>query len=134
MARIRTAPIQSAALAAGLVFAFMGAPGAPAYSETRTVDTIMLKNRDEVLDAAGVKAAIDALVRDADTCSPRSMACICSHTASVDRLDNAYRSAVQRHPGWGQPNTGVEYDNLTGGGTVGIVMSNVKRELEMCGR
>ena len=82
----------------------------------------MLKDRSEILDAAAVKDAVDALSKYADSSAPRTQACICSKTAGVDRLENAYRSAVEKHPAWGLPNTGEEYVNLNGGGTVGIVI------------
>ncbi|HEX4737362.1 MAG TPA: hypothetical protein VH331_07360 [Allosphingosinicella sp.] len=93
----------------------------------------MLKDSGDIADAEAVNSAISALVKDADTCNPRSQACICRLTSGLDRLSNAYRNAVARHPSWGQPRAGVEYYTRAKG-TVGIVMSNVRRQLEMCGR
>lgn len=116
--------------ASGLVLA----PLSRASAETRTVNTLMLKDSGEIADAMAVNAALDALVNDANACSPRTQACICNLTAGMDKLDAAYRDPVARHPGWGQPNTGVEFRNPVKGGTTGIVMSNVKRQLAMCGR
>jgi hypothetical protein len=49
-------------------------------------------------------------------------------------LNNAYRNAVARHPAWGQSSIGVEYTDPVNGGSVGIVMSNVGRQLRRCER
>lgn len=114
--------------ASGLVPVQLG----PASAEARTVNTLMLTDSGEIADAMAVNAALDALVNEANSCSPRTEVCICNLTTSIDRLGVAYRDAVARHPAWGQPNTGVEFRNPVKGGTTGIVMSNVKRQLEMC--
>lgn len=93
----------------------------------------MLKDRGEIADADAVNEAIDALVKHAQTCTPRSEACICSFTSGVERLNDAFHAAVAKHPSWGRANTGIEYDDPKGG-TTAIGMSNVRRQLEMCGR
>jgi hypothetical protein len=108
-------------------------PAIAASAQGGAVTTIMLKDGSDISDAEAVNSAISALVKDADTCNPRSQACICGFTSGLDRLSNAYRNAVAKHPGWGQPGTGVEYYTRAKG-TVAIVMSNVRRELQMCGR
>jgi hypothetical protein len=131
----RAAGRLSSALRTGGIMLVLSMTSPAGSAETKTVNTIMLKDRGEIVDAAVVYEALQALVNDAQTCSsPRTEACICSFTTSVNGLDNAYRSAVDKHPVWGLPNTGVEYENPKGGGTDGIVMSNVKRQLAMCGR
>ena len=108
-------------------------PASGASAQGGSVTTIMLKDGSDISDAEAVNSAISALVNDADTCNPRSQACICSFTSGLDRLSNAYRNAVAKHPGWGQPSTGVEYYTRAKG-TVAIVMSNVRWELQMCDR
>jgi hypothetical protein len=113
----------------------LSVPSAPAAAaESKTVTTIWLHDRGDISDASPINAAISALSHDADSCSPRTETCICSFTDSVDRLSEAYRNAVARHPSWGQPSTGVEYVDPANGGTVGVVVSNVRRQLDFCGR
>jgi hypothetical protein len=108
-------------------------PLSAAPGQTPNITPIMLRDAGQIRDAAEINAAIDALAKDAEHCTPRTQVCICSFRASVDRLDEAYRNAVGKNPSWGRPNTGVEYYQPENG-TVGIVISNVKRELAMCGR
>jgi hypothetical protein len=126
--------VPAAALPTALLIMILAIGPLAASAETPTVNTLMLKTPSEIADASAVYNAIDAMVIHADSCKPRTEACICSFSSGVDTLENAYRTAVARHPQWGQPNTGVEYVNPGGAGSVGIVMSNVKRQLAMCGR
>lgn len=133
MVRMSTAQKRSAAILMGFALT-LGTPIGITFAPTRAIKPIKMKDRSEIFDAIAVNEAIDALSRDADSCSARTQTCICIRTAGFDRLNKTYRNAVERHPIWGQPNTGTEYDNLTGRGTVGIVMSNVKRKLAMFGR
>lgn len=109
-------------------------PTAAAFAQGNTVKTIMIHERGEIADAAAVNAAISALVKDADKCQPRTEACICRLSSGLDELNNAYRNAVARHPAWGQSSIGVEYTDPVNGGSVGIVMSNVGRQLRRCER
>lgn len=131
---VRTGIVAASWTAVGMGTAAFVLHPTSAASQTKYVDTIMLKDKAEIADAAAVNVAIDALVNDAGTCKPRTETCICGFTSQVDELDKSYRIAVARHPSWGRSNTGVEYENPSNGGTVGIVMSNVKRQLAMCGR
>jgi hypothetical protein len=115
-----------------LVSALMPAAGVSAQG--KTVNTIMIHEQGEIVDAAAVNAAISMLVKDADGCHPRTQECICRLSTGLDNLDEAYRHAVAKHPAWGQSSMGVEYIDPMNGGSVGIVMSNVRRQLKACGR
>ena len=97
------------------------------------IQTLMIKDPGEISDAARIDDALNGLVTSAAACRPRTEACICSSTARVDRLKAAYYIAVTKHPSRGLSSTGVEYWDPAKRATVGIVISNVRRQLEMCG-
>jgi hypothetical protein len=102
-----------------------------------SVRNISLTEPREIADAAAVKAAISALVKDAASCNTSTsdpQACACGFENDLKKLKSAYDSAASRHPTWNEPNTAVAYVDRANGHSVVLNLPGVKRQLDACAK